>query len=321
MYVKMYANMYMYTYIYVHINMYTNTYINMYMNMNTTAAILAQALANMEAVSTPGKRLRGKTKQRIKIQRAEDKKFQRHMKAIMDGERPDVEKNPEALNFVEKYNTTGCNKVKAEMRDLWKEAHEDFEFAGAILKARKNAFQETVTEGVWMSHEQLTDEMKNEEHARNFESFARKHRLEKFDPKKKCPVYYFTRQLQRCGSKTEASIEGVFKGNADNTEALCGQPMIEDCSYYSDSTDDEDSSKSDQKKGKKKKAHKGKKSSPSEKKDDKHKKGEKKGSDKKHDKKSHKKRKRHDSTSETWKTSSWRGFQRRSCKTSPCVPG
>ena len=217
----------------------------------------------------------------------------------MDGERPDELESPEALSFVEKYNTTACNKVKAEMRDLWKEAHEDFEFAGAILKARKNAFQETVTEGVWMSHEQLTDEMKNEEHARNFESFARKHRLEKFDPKKKCPVYYFTRQLQRCGSKTEASIEGVFKGNADNTEALCGQPMIEDCSYYSDSTDDEDSSKSDQKKGKKKKAHKGKKSSPSEKKDDKHKKGEKKGSDKKRDKKCQKKRKRHDSTSDS----------------------
>ena len=304
MYVKMYANMYMYTYIYVHINMYTNTYINMYMNMNTTAAILAQAqssrqaLANMEAVSTPGKRLRGKRK-RLKIQRAEDKKFQRHMKAIMDGERPDVEQSPEALSFVERYNTTACNKIKAEMRDLWREAHEDFEFAGAILKARKNAFQETVTEGVWMSHEQLTDEMKNEEHARNFESFARKHRLEKFDPKKKCPVYYFTRQLQRCGSKTEASIEGNFKGKADDTEALCGLPMIEDCSYYSDSTDDEDSSKSDQKKGKKKKAHKGKKSSPSEKKDDKHKKGEKKGSDKKRDKKCQKKRKRHDSTSDS----------------------
>ena len=83
----------------------------------------------------------------------------------MDGERPIVDQNPEALSFVEKYNTTGCNKVKAEMRDLWKEAHEDFEFAGAILKARKNAFQETVTEGVWMSHEQLADEMKNEQHA------------------------------------------------------------------------------------------------------------------------------------------------------------
>ena len=115
----------------------------------------------------------------------------------------------------------------------------------------------------------------------------------------KCPVYYFTKQLQRSSSKTEASIEGNFKGKADDTEALCGLPMIEDCSYYSDSTDDEDSSNSDQKKGKKKKAHKGKKSSPSEKKDDKHKKGEKKGSDKKRDKKCQKKRKRHDSTSDS----------------------
>ena len=114
----------------------------MYMNMNTTAAILAQALANMEAVSTPGKRLRGKAKQRIKIQRAEDKKFQRHMKAIMDGECPREEQNPEAVDFVEKYNTTGCNKVKAEMRDLWKEAHEDFELKPARIHSRRQSQRE-----------------------------------------------------------------------------------------------------------------------------------------------------------------------------------
>ena len=125
----------------------------------------------------------------------------------MDGERPIVDQNPEALSFVEKYNTTGCNKVKAEMRDLWKEAHEDFEFAGAILKARKNAFQETVTEGIWMSHEQLTDEMKNEEPALNFESFASRHCLKTFDAKRKCPVYYLTKQLQRCGSKPTGDQE------------------------------------------------------------------------------------------------------------------
>ena len=220
------------------------------------------------------------------------------MKAIMDGECPREEQNPEAVDFVEKYNTTGCTRVKAEMRELWRQAHEDFEFAGALLKAKKNAFQETVTEGIWMSHEQLADDMKNEEHALNFESFASRHGLKKFDPKRKCPVFYCTKQLQRFGSKTEAGIEGHFKMKEMPMIDDSGQLMLEDGSCYSDSSDSEDSSKSDQKKRKKKKAHKGRKSSPSEKKDDKHKKGEKKGSDKKHDKKSHKKRKRHDSTSD-----------------------
>ena len=145
------------------------------------------------------------------------------MKAIMDGERPIVDQNPEALSFVEKYNTTGCNKVKAEMRDLWKEAHEDFEFAGAILKARKNAFQETVTEGVWMSHEQLTDEMKNEEPALNFESFASRHCLKTFDAKRKCPVYYLTKQLQRCGSKPTGDQESyVVDADASKRFASAG---------------------------------------------------------------------------------------------------
>ena len=58
------------------------------------------------------------------------------MKSIMDAERPI---NDAAMQFVQKYQATTSNKVKQEMRNMWREASCDFEMAGMVLAARKEA--------------------------------------------------------------------------------------------------------------------------------------------------------------------------------------
>ena len=131
--------------------------------------------------------------------RAEEKTFQRTMKSIMDAERPI---NDAAMQFVQKYQATTSNKVKQDMRNMWREAERDFEVAGMVLAAKKEAYKETITEGSWKSEEQLVDELKSQEHAKNFIEFCSNTNMEKFDPKLKCKVYYYTKKLERLGNRS-----------------------------------------------------------------------------------------------------------------------
>ena len=123
-----------------------------------------------------------------KLHRAQEKNFQRTMKQIMDDERPDITSNPEAMDFIQKYQAATSNKVKSDLRDLWREAACDFEMAGRVLTAKKEAFKETITEGSWMSEEQLVDELKSKEHTKNFMEFCSRNKMERFDPKLRCRV-------------------------------------------------------------------------------------------------------------------------------------
>ena len=91
------------------------------------------------------------------------------------------------MEFVSKYHSKdNSHKVKEHLRQMWTEAGGDFEMAGMILVAKKTAFKETVTEGSWLSKEQLEDVMKSETHAENFTGFCRKHGLVKVDHKRQC---------------------------------------------------------------------------------------------------------------------------------------
>ena len=120
------------------------------------------------------------------------------MRSIMDDERPS---NDPAMKFIQKYQTATSNKVKHDLRELWREAACDFEIAGVMLTAKKEAFKETVSEGSWKSEEQLVDELKSAEHAKNFIEFCSQTNMVKFDPKLKCKVYYYAKQLERLGNR------------------------------------------------------------------------------------------------------------------------
>ena len=154
------------------------------------------------------------------------------MRSIMDDERPDLTSNEDAMGFIQKYQAATSNKVKQDLRDLWREAACDFEMAGVVLTARKEAFKETITEGSWKSEEQLVDELKSAEHAKNFIEFCSKNNMAKFDPKLKCKVYYYTKKLERLGNRSTGEKSMTFHP-AQASQA------IED---PSESEDDDDSS-------------------------------------------------------------------------------
>ena len=158
-----------------------------------------------------------KFKKRI---RAQDKMFQRHLKAVMNGDRPDLEGDNDAVEFINKYNTSQSHRVKKQLRDMWRLADEDFGNAGVILSAKKQAFKETSSESSWLSYEQLVDEFKNKEHAGNFMGFCKLHGLVKFDPKRRCKVYYYTKQLVKVGERDEATKERTWEQNGEDASAL-----------------------------------------------------------------------------------------------------
>ena len=140
----------------------------------------------------------------LKSLRSRDKQFQRHMKAITNGE---VETDPESNEFVQKYQSAHSVAVKKTLRDLWSNAGRDFKGAGMILRARRIAIKEDLSEGMWLSVEQLEDEFKSKEHAMNYKKFAMDNGLEKKDPKRLCNVYYYEKKLSRWCRREEGCME------------------------------------------------------------------------------------------------------------------
>ena len=52
-------------------------------------------------------------------------------------------------------------------------------------------------ESEWLSHSQLVDIFKNEDHANSFIKWAANVQLMKYCSKRQCRVYFFTRRLER----------------------------------------------------------------------------------------------------------------------------
>ena len=216
--------------------------------------------------SEPKRRVSRRTKFQERQNTANDKRFQREIKAIMND--PYADENEDAQAFIKKCTSASCNKVKAELRSMWLDAS-DIESAGMVLKAKTVAFKETLTEGAWLSLEQLEDEMKSPTHAMNYSKFAKSHGLEKFDPKRQCKVFYHTKKMDKFGSRNEGEKSWEYKQKEDEQEEI------------SESESNETSSSSAEKKRKKSKKHKRGNSSDSDEKKDKGKKRKKSNNGKK----------------------------------------
>ena len=90
-----------------------------------------------------------------------------------------MEAGETANEFIEKYTSTHSMRVKSQLRDLWANAARDFNSAGMVLRARRMAFKEDMSEGRWMSAEQLEDEFKSTTHVQNYMKFASENQLVK----------------------------------------------------------------------------------------------------------------------------------------------
>ena len=62
--------------------------------------------------------------------------------------------------------------------------------------------QTTETSSEWLSKEQLIKEMCSEEHAENYMKWAEQAGLVKYDTKKECKVFYFTKKMEKFGNMT-----------------------------------------------------------------------------------------------------------------------
>ena len=111
-----------------------------------------------------GKNLKATHRER----RALDRLFGRQMKSAQDSSNPMSEKK-DVKKFVRKYKSCMCTKIKADMRNMWKLANCDFEMAASVLIAREHAYKETITEGEWLSDEQLTDVFKSAKHSTSWQ--------------------------------------------------------------------------------------------------------------------------------------------------------
>ena len=67
--------------------------------------------------------------------------------------------------------------------------------------------QETETEGEWLNDAQLLDRLKSPEACEAYKAFSKKHALLKWDAKQKMTVVYYTRKLERHGTRKEGIIE------------------------------------------------------------------------------------------------------------------
>ena len=86
-----------------------------------------------------------------------------------------------------------------------KDADGDLELAGILLNAKQSASKETVSENGWFPMEQLEKQYKSYTPAQNYTLFAKKHGLEKFDEKRGCEVYYYTKKMDKYGGRVEDS--------------------------------------------------------------------------------------------------------------------
>eukprot|EP00969_Alexandrium_andersonii_P137854 6096394-Alexandrium_andersonii.AAC.1 len=66
--------------------------------------------------------------------------------------------------------------------------------------------QETITEGEWMSEEQLADAFKSEAHAQNYIRSATQQGLSKKDKMRNCQVFFYMKKLERLGKRKEVGL-------------------------------------------------------------------------------------------------------------------
>lgn len=136
--------------------------------------------------------------------RSRDRAFRRHFHAASSNTGMLDEGSAE---FLEKYANAHSTKDKAQLREVWQMAGEDVSNAGLILKARRVAFKEHVTEGSWLSLDQLEHAFKNKSHAQHFAKFAQESGLVKRDAKHKCKVYYYTKPRHKLGNRDDRVLE------------------------------------------------------------------------------------------------------------------
>ena len=241
---------------------------------------LCSQIVPVEGTAWVGKK-RKLTKTDKKHQRSKDRFFQRHMTALVDDHEAQNSLEDSGKEYIQKYHDAG-NKAKAQMREIWHLACGDFNSAGIVLKAKRNAFKEETTEGDWKNYEQLEDELKSKSSTDNYVRFAKQAGMVRYDPKQGCKTYFYEKQLYKCGKRDEGTIEKEL--NYDSRLAQLEDEETDDEDEFSD----EESSSDEKGKKKKKKDHKDAKKDKKKKKkqDDKKDKGKKKK--KKHDKKENK---------------------------------
>ena len=191
-----------------------------------------------------------KGRQSVKKQRevrTRDKAFQRSMKAITNG---DVGLSENGQEFVKTYQSSSI-KVKAQLRDMWHLAGQDYDQCGLAVKAQRKAFAEKCTTATFLSEEQLHDEFKSAKHTESYIKFCDAHQLVKWDPKRECKVYYYEKKLMHWGSRDEGSLEKAH---------LC---LVDDMAQ-SDEEDENSSSTDSESSSPKKKKKKSKKSDDSD---------------------------------------------------------
>ena len=133
------------------------------------------------------------------------------MKAVQDKTHP-MHDNKDVKKYVRKYKSCMCMKIKADMRNMWKLANCDFEMAASVLIAREHACKETITEGEWLSKEQLIDVFKSPEHAENYIKAAKEQGLAKPDKMRKTTIYFYMKKLERLGRRREATLQEEWRG-------------------------------------------------------------------------------------------------------------
>eukprot|EP00929_Paragymnodinium_shiwhaense_P113063 TRINITY_DN81329_c0_g1_i1.p1 TRINITY_DN81329_c0_g1~~TRINITY_DN81329_c0_g1_i1.p1 ORF type:complete len:385 (-),score=155.52 TRINITY_DN81329_c0_g1_i1:218-1372(-) len=156
----------------------------------------------------PGhKELRNKKARRERA--SADRLFQRQLVAVKDG-RMDIEHDGDMSRFLRKYQNACSQKIKKDLRAMWQNCGCDMELAATCMVAKEIAFKESITEGEWLSMEQLTDTLKSAEHAENYAKAAVTLKLTQFDNMRKCKTYFYMKRLERMGSRKEAVKEQSF---------------------------------------------------------------------------------------------------------------
>eukprot|EP00929_Paragymnodinium_shiwhaense_P083543 TRINITY_DN44575_c0_g1_i1.p1 TRINITY_DN44575_c0_g1~~TRINITY_DN44575_c0_g1_i1.p1 ORF type:complete len:388 (+),score=135.54 TRINITY_DN44575_c0_g1_i1:56-1165(+) len=163
-----------------------------------------------------------RNKRALKDMRASDRLFQRQLKAAKEGHLH-LDDDSEVSRFLRKYNNAYSQKIKQDLRAMWKGCGCDMELDTCMV-AREVAFKESVTEGEWLSMEQLVDTLKNPEHAANYAKAAIGQKLVQYDNMRKCKIYFYMKKLERLGSRKETSQEQTWRPKESGTSTATVAP-------------------------------------------------------------------------------------------------
>ena len=91
------------------------------------------------------------------------------------------------------------------------------------MVAREYAWKEKVTEGEWMSEEQLLDVLKSEANTKNYIKSCKAQGLMKHDRMQDCKVYFFMKKLERMGKREEAGRAEEWHGKKKGVPKTLGK--------------------------------------------------------------------------------------------------